>query len=45
LQRSINRPARPVFVNEWDPSDAEVVAQPALTQKRDRLMMLVSVQR
>jgi hypothetical protein len=26
-------------------SDAEVVAQPALTQKRDRLMMLVSVQR
>ncbi|WP_223550012.1 class I SAM-dependent methyltransferase [Pseudomonas sp. A-B-19] len=33
-------------VNEWGPSDAEVTAQPALAEERERpMMMLVSVQR
>jgi SAM-dependent methyltransferase len=33
-------------VNEWGPSDAEVAAQPALAEERERpMMMLVSVQR
>jgi hypothetical protein len=33
-------------VNEWGPSDAEVAAQPALAEERERpMMMLVAVQR
>jgi hypothetical protein len=33
-------------VNEWGPSDAEVAAQPALAEERERpMMMLVGVQR
>jgi len=33
-------------VNEWGPTDAEVAAQPALAEERDRpMMMLVGVQR
>jgi hypothetical protein len=34
------------YVNEWGPSDAEVAAQPALAEERERpMMMLVAVQR
>ena len=33
-------------VNEWGPSDAEVAAQPALAEERERpMMLLMSVQR
>jgi hypothetical protein len=33
-------------VNEWGPSNAEVAAQPALAEERERpMMMLVGVQR
>lgn len=33
-------------VNEWGPTDAEVQAQPALAEERERpMMMLVGVQR
>jgi hypothetical protein len=33
-------------VNEWGPSDAEVAAQPALAEERERpMMMLISVER
>jgi hypothetical protein len=33
-------------VNEWGPSDAQVAAQPALAEERERpMMMLVAVQR
>ncbi|MDB5994576.1 MAG: methyl transferase [Pseudomonas sp.] len=33
-------------VNEWGPTDAEVAAQPALAEERERpMMMLISVQR
>jgi hypothetical protein len=33
-------------VNEWGPSDADVVALPALAEERERpMMMLVAVER
>ena len=33
-------------LDEWGPSDAEVAAQPALAEERERpMMMLVAVQR
>jgi hypothetical protein len=33
-------------INEWGPTDAEVAAQPALAEERERpMMMLIGVQR